>query len=501
MKLRHQILFLLAIPIACQLCTVAVLFQAVGRVDEAATQEAKAKEVLSLTHEFGGLIGRVMLEAGARTFNHKPDTSVHPESIVERLHNRALRLHSLVAGNPKATALMNDLEEETARFITNWLELGQSYDPREGKLFFAQFFYEDEFTASMRVLFNQILQNTDELNELYRPISRELQPEGIAARENLRNAAIAVIIANIVLVLVVAVSVNKQTLMRLQILMNNIRAFSRSEKTFQSLAGQDELAELDQAFRDMSKERMRLDEIQKSLRAIVSHDLRSPLAVINISLETILETKAEQLDEATLRSLRRVSSESHRLARLAKTLLDIDQLEGGHVNVQIDDVSAASIIQSSADAVIALADRKSVKLWKEVDSELVLQCDEERTIQSMVNLLVNAIKFAPANSTVTMRAFLKSPELVQFEVIDEGPGVAQAGIASLFGKFVQLEQAEPGKNDGSGLGLYICRLLLEAQGGTIGYTKPGDTGSCFWFELPVLSRARPLVGKQGASVV
>ena len=115
----------------------------------------------------------------------------------------------------------------------------------------------------------------------------------------------------------------------------------------------------------------------------------------------------------------------------------------------------------------------------------MLFCDSDRTIQVLVNLLSNAIKFAPKDSVITLRSKLTTDHSFRFEVVDQGPGVPPDQINSLFAKFHQLDQPTAVKQEGSGLGLYICRMLITAQGGKVGYTSPGDRGSCFWFELPL----------------
>jgi signal transduction histidine kinase len=484
MKLRHQILILLIVPIVCQLVSVAVLFQAVTRVDEAVQREARAKEIISMSQELSGLIGRALLEISTIAVMRDRPANLQSGPFLTLLRSKSEKLKALVKGDAKAVKLLAKMDEEIVRFITNWQELGQSYNPREQKMFFAQFYYQDEFVDSMKLLFNNICTDSDALNELYRPMSRELRPEAIAARTNLRNATIAVIASNIFLVFGLAITVNKQTLTRLQMLMNNIRAFSRQQTSFEPLHGRDELAELDKAFREMSNERTRLDEIQKSLRAMVSHDLRSPLTGINISLETIIDNKTDSLDPRTLQSLRRISSETQRLARLARTLLDIEKLEGGRVNVDTADVSCEDVVSDSVNSIIALAERKTIAVNTDLQDGLILHCDRERTVQSLVNLLANAIKFSPKSSNITVRAFAKTPAIARVEVQDQGPGVTHEAQGDLFGKFVQLEQPESVKKEGSGLGLYICRLLIEAQSGSVGFLSGQTGGSCFWFELP-----------------
>lgn len=487
MKLRHQILILLGVPIVCQLFTVAVLFQAVAKVDESAQQEARAKEVIALAQECNGILGRAVMGISAHALVGGKQGGGR-EQLLSVLKLRIARLEELTKNNPKAETLVKRLKEAGQRFLTYWDELIGTYGAGDDRLFLAQFFFKGEFIQSLEVLFTQLCTDNDKLSELYRPMVGDLAPEAIRARTGLRQATVAVVAANILLVAALAMAVNQQTLTRLQILLENIRAFSRREKSLRKLKGQDELAELDNAFHEMSDEWHRLDEVQKSLRAMVSHDLRSPLTSINLALELLIDTKIDTFDEKTAKTIRRVSSETQRLARLAKTLLDIEKLESGQIQVDVTVLPCRQIVAASVDAVASLADRKSLTIeLAAADREINLKCDEDRTVQSLVNLLSNAIKFAPTKTIISVNYGLATNGNARIEVVDCGPGVKDEQVQQLFSKFVQLDQPEAVKKEGSGLGLYICRLLIEAQGGSIGYSRAGDLGSCFWIELPAVA--------------
>ncbi len=145
-------------------------------------------------------------------------------------------------------------------------------------------------------------------------------------------------------------------------------------------------------------------------------------------------------------------------------------------------VAFENIVESSVSAVAFLAQHKQIEFEENIPNNIMVLCDEDRTIQCVVNLLSNAIKFSPKGSKVQVN--VSSTEgWYRLEVIDQGPGVPDSEQGNLFNKFVQLKQPESTKKEGSGLGLYICRLLIEAQGGRLGYRSPEEKGSCFYLEL------------------
>jgi K+-sensing histidine kinase KdpD len=188
------------------------------------------------------------------------------------------------------------------------------------------------------------------------------------------------------------------------------------------------------------------------------------------------------------RIIKRVYSEAGRLQRLSNTLLDIDKMEDGKLDIETSPVSCSEIIRVSIDAVRAQFERKKVVIDFTGEQELFCLCERDRTIQVLVNLLSNAVKFSDVNSKIEVTCkLMQDGKAVRFEVLDEGSGVPDEKAGSLFNKFTQLEQPEDLKKQGSGLGLYICKMLVDAQDGAVGYIKRQERGSCFWFELPAVA--------------
>ncbi|MBX9695294.1 MAG: HAMP domain-containing histidine kinase, partial [Cyanobacteria bacterium] len=197
-----------------------------------------------------------------------------------------------------------------------------------------------------------------------------------------------------------------------------------------------------------------------------------------------IEIDGDELSARTLSSLHALSAETQRLARLAHTLLDVDRMEDGKLDIDFVKVSAAELVKSSTAVQAAQAERRKIQLVENVEEGLELKCDVDRTIQVLTNLLSNALKFCPRNSTITVSAFSASDDWARFEVIDQGTGVPSEQAANLFVRFKQLDQPAELKTQGSGLGLFICKSLVEAQGGRIGYREREEPGACFWIELP-----------------
>ncbi len=484
MKLRHQILILLGLPVVCQIASVCALGYSVAKVDEAAAKERTAKKVMAATQQAVGILGERVIDITSRAFTNRKRPSDENTQILATLSE----LRKLVKDDPESVQIAARLSANTLRLLDTLEDLSKSYVPNKMAVYLSQFFDNQESLESIDLLYRLMEKDTDRLKEIYGPIAEEFQPQASQSRMALRSAVTGAIIFDVLLVIVLAVLVNRNTLSRLQILMNNIHAFSQPRAKLQELTGNDELAELDLAFREMAAEKSRLDEIRKSLMAMASHDLRTPLTSMALTLDMILETKTASQSPDMLKKLMRMSSEASRLVRLSSTFLDIEKIESGKLEVEMKKHSLSDIIDPSIAAVRSLADTGNITIVESYNKTWKLSCDEERTIQVLVNLLSNAIKFSPKNGTVTIRSVPSDNELLRVEVADNGSGVREIESKLLFNKFSQLDQESEIKKTGSGLGLYICKMLITAQGGEIGFYPVKEGGSCFWFELPALSK-------------
>ncbi|MBX9694748.1 MAG: hypothetical protein K2Z81_20340 [Cyanobacteria bacterium] len=261
MKLRHQATLLIAIPAICQIILVAVLWSASSGLERAGRKEINAKQILAECQKVEGLLGIRTLQMTRTSSTDAGSIKLDCEaSIKESI--RDLRL--LARDNPQATGIIERIARNSDLFLRRFEELKSSYVPGEDTILFARFLHPDEFSESITRAFNQLCSDVTALSTIYGPISREFNPESTRARAHLRNTVILALIFNLALIAVLAFLVNKHALNRLHTLMENIRTFAGSQAgTPVKLFGNDELAEIDRAFAEVSMERKLLDEIRK----------------------------------------------------------------------------------------------------------------------------------------------------------------------------------------------------------------------------------------------
>ncbi len=223
------------------------------------------------------------------------------------------------------------------------------------------------------------------------------------------------------------------------------------------------------------------EKLRSSLLSSVSHDLRTPLAAIAGSISSLLEN-GQALDASIRKDLlENVYGETERLERLVTNLLDMTRLESGTVKPNLENQHPAEVIGT---AISRLEKKlKGRDLHTRIAPDLpLIPMDGLLIEQVVVNLLENALKYTPEGSPITISADLRGKELI-VQVADKGPGLQDGDPARLFDKFYQGPQKE--KKGGAGLGLSICKGIVEIHGGTIEALDNPGGGALFRFTIPL----------------
>lgn len=486
MKLRHQGALILGITLAFQLITAVILISTLINVNTAAAAESTAKRVISTSQDIRILLLTYVRNIAARRFVDVGDLGSVQHNISQKVDAKLALMKSLVAEDKDATKLVDAYGRQISNVNDLAREVTQNYQS-QGGVFLARFLNDREYMEEMTLALNKVTEAEQAVIQRFAAVAKELSPESQRQRENVLRVTICAVAINLIVIITVAWLLGRRVLARLNMLMRNIQRFGAGQP-LQVVPGNDELAELDHVFRDMSAARQSAEQLRRSLVAMVSHDLRSPLTSIGISLELAMETYAQHLPPKANSGLRKINREIQRLSRMANAFLDLEKIEDGKLELFTTGVALEELVSPAVDAVTGLADSKKVTIDTAYDAATEVRCDVERIIQVLVNLLSNAVKYSPVGSAVkvTCRPLQSA---VRFEVYDQGPGVSEEEHSQLFNRFSQLSQDTESKKLGSGLGLYICKVLVEAHAGTIGCDRMTDRGSCFWFILPLADAA------------
>ncbi len=174
------------------------------------------------------------------------------------------------------------------------------------------------------------------------------------------------------------------------------------------------------------------------------------------------------------------------LTQMVNELLELSRIEAGRSNFDFQHIEPCQLIQKPAERMILQAERVGVTLSYDCPADLPLVfADPERISQVFINLIHNAIKFTLNGGRVHVTAF-QDGQMVVFKVSDNGVGIAQKDITRIFERFYKADRARAG--GGTGLGLSICRHIVEAHGGIIWAESVENSGSNFFFSIPVVYR-------------
>ncbi|HEU5431971.1 MAG TPA: ATP-binding protein [Thermomicrobiales bacterium] len=224
----------------------------------------------------------------------------------------------------------------------------------------------------------------------------------------------------------------------------------------------------------------RSDELKSALLAAVSHDLRTPLASIKASATALLDASVDWDDASRREFLHAIDEETDRLTLVVSNLLDLSRIEGGALKPIKAWYDAAELIDDVADRMANRLAQHALTIDIARDLPLV-NVDYVEISQVLVNLVENAVKYTPAGTTVDV-SVRQIPGAIEFAVSDEGPGIPEAHQARIFDHFVR---AAPSEIRGAGIGLAICKGLVQAHGGQIGVVSERGHGARFWFTLPL----------------
>ena len=238
---------------------------------------------------------------------------------------------------------------------------------------------------------------------------------------------------------------------------------------------------------ERSIERLReLDEMKTEFVSMVSHDLRSPMATISGFADTLRYNWSAFDDEHKLKILERISRNTNQLAKLVENILQVSQIESGKLSYEIGNIDMR-------DLVHRVVDENTQPLLDSVERNIELQmpddlpearADEIRQWQILTNLVTNALKFSPEEQPIEVGVSSDS-RFITVSVTDHGIGIKEEDEPKLFQKFSRLEQPQGLKIKGTGLGLYICKAMIEAQGGRIWVESVPGRGATFTYTVPV----------------
>ncbi len=229
-------------------------------------------------------------------------------------------------------------------------------------------------------------------------------------------------------------------------------------------------------------ERKAAQRTRQEVVAMITHDLRTPLTTIQHVLEMLHVGQIGKLDEKGKKMCSAADQSAARMLALINDLLDIEKIKAGMMQLNLEDTSLSSIFEQSSHSVSGFAEAQKVSLDIQ-PADLFVHADHDRIVQVLVNLISNAVKFSPPQSTIVVSAEPKG-SMIEVKVRDQGRGIPPDMLKTVFERFQQVQRSDATQKGGTGLGLAICKEIVIFHGGSIRIESEVGKGSTFAFSLP-----------------
>lgn len=246
-------------------------------------------------------------------------------------------------------------------------------------------------------------------------------------------------------------------------------------------SGYQEINDLSETMNYAAHKLKEVDQIRRDLLSNVSHDLRTPLTMIEGYSEMMRDLPGENTPE----NAQVILDEAHRLTLLVNDLLDLSRLEEKKITLNTEAVDLSEMLKDIVQRYQKYVHSLGLEFVLEFDSNLLIECDLQRIQQVIYNFINNAIQYSDTGKTIEIRCKAVLDK-VRFEIQDHGQGIEQEHLDSIWERYYKIDRQHVRSSSGSGIGLSICRQILTLHQAEYGVQSEIGKGTMFWFEFPIL---------------
>lgn len=497
LSLTTKILLLIAVPLSFELGLVALLANLHAQAEADAQEAVKARQISDAVNKITGSMFSTWgtVTSNRRRWLDKGFLDSRYKQMFPKIRKEHAQLAALTADRPDLRPLIEGslagLKEAEA-ILDRAVE-----DLKTGRLTEVSSDYPAK-TERLRELFKQLISQELTLAANHEKALADSSPARQSAfRKKILEISFLVVALNIIFSTVLAFYLVKEIISRLSNVTQNAKKFAAGEPLSAPLAGDDEIAELDVAFRKMANDVEELANHRQEMVNMLTHDLRSPLTTLQGFFDLMDAGAFGEVNNEGQRFAKLAERNCSRMMFLINDLLDIEKVKTGLLTLDLELVSVSKIFSDVKDGTKEWIEQHGIKLEIQ-DSELMVQADVERIERVLFNLVSNAIRYSPSGGTIGLDA-IKRFDAVEITVSDEGPGIPSNMLTTIFERFQQVKDTDRHNDKGSGLGLSICNSLVQLHGGKIWVTSEIGKGSTFHFTLP--EQGNPLLPIEAADKI
>jgi signal transduction histidine kinase len=478
-------LILVAVPLLSGLIFLAVLFALLRQAEAEILQQVQVKLVLFQAATLSRLFDDANIAARGYYLSKDQIFGKPYDSVVNRIRKQFASMDRLSIEEPATAATLKAMRADAEPGLAALTRTRQQIDAG-GDVDIPR------LTAELNSTSKKL---TAELNRLSWE-DKKLEEEGADPAQQSRlmiQSLLGVgVLLNIALSVFLAEYFSRNITSRLKVLSENAERFAQNEKLHAPISGNDEIAHLDKVFHDMTGAITEANQRKQEFLSIVSHDLKTPLTSIQMFLGMLGEGFYGDLNAKGQQNVESCDRSVSRLLSLIRDLLDIEKMAAGKFELDVQPVDVSSVIDRAVEDVQHFAREHNVAIVVSGGSSQALG-DKDRLVQVLVNLLSNAIKFSNNGERVSINTAEKD-QFVEISVSDTGRGIPPELKDAVFERFKQVDISDSRDKGGTGLGLPICKALIEQHNGTIGVHSELGKGSTFWFRIPAMKSAVSAMG-------
>lgn len=474
LKLTQKGLILVLVPILFELFFVATLAGLLKQAEEGMIKENHSRAVMTMAHD----LQKLFYDAGTAISFYKMTNGEifkkrYFDAIQTKIPAHLEKFSALMKDEPFEIEAFKEISEKTHQGLAELENCRQRIeDGGNNKLFIV------ETRRSMEEMIAAI----DKLVQKERVVQEQAPAAQAAARQTVVAFLYAGVGLSVFLGIALAVFFNSDIINRVKTMIANTRRVVKREPLLPRVSGKDEIAQLDAVFHEMTHALDEASKYKQDMLAMVSHDLRSPLMSVQVSLALLKAGTLGDLPAGAAKETAVAEANASRLIKMINELLDIERLEAGRFELDLKQGDLLEVLDRAIANVDALARARDVSI-NTPDQSVSLLYDFGRMEQVFTNVLSNAVKYSPHEGVINVE-FLRGENFVEVRIADKGPGVPASKRETIFERFRQTDATGELEKGGSGLGLAIARALVLEHKGSIAVEENPGGGSILVLKLP-----------------